>query len=58
MYKKRKNGGGRSCRRSQQEHKPEEGEPTSLPILDSASSELQRKLAKRFFTDVQACKPT
>lgn len=44
------------CRRSQQEHKHEEGEGMSLPIPDSASSQLQRKFAKWFFADVQECK--
>lgn len=47
-----------ACRRSQQERKHEEGERMSLPIPDSAFSQLQRKFAKWRFTDVQECKPT
>lgn len=34
-----------ACRRAQQEQRHEEGERVSLPIPDSASSELQRKFA-------------
>lgn len=45
------------CRQSQQEHKQGEGERTSLPIPGAASSELRRKFAKCFFTDVQESKP-
>lgn len=45
------------CRQSQQDHKHGEGERTSLPIPGAARSDLQRKFAKCFFTDVQECKP-
>lgn len=47
-----------ACRRSQQEDKHEEGERMFLPIPNSVSSQLQRKFAKWFFTNVQKCKPT